>query len=301
MTSNGNGGPTSNTIAFRLRQANNTVCELNESLLDFSVNESTAAEPTVTAISPLHLHVDKTRTAERDYVQTISFCAGIEALNRRVESMSRKGFGIEAIAGHEGKFVTAFSRMKTAGDVTLINEDAAEPGISHSYRLSANTLQHVAHNGHSWMFTYLTEKQNAPQTIIKCQTLEALLAQIKVVWKRNYRISSLTYGAGHWVAVATQSFAPDEQSYFTAPDTDSLQDKTRTAWDEGRRIAAITYGAERWLVILNKSGETDSQKWVSRKTFVDLRAKIREEWLRGFQVTSLTHGADVWLAVLTRS
>lgn len=281
MASNGNGGSTSNTIAFRLRTVSN-VREFDKPVRD-------------------QLSVDDIALARNDHAQTISFCTSVEALNRRVESMQSKGFDIAAIAGHEGKFITAFTKVETAIEVALMNVETADPGISHSYRLSTSTLQHVAHNGQSWMFTYLAEKQTAPQTIIKCQTLEAMLAQIKAIWKRNYRVTSLTYGAGHWVAVATQSFDPDEQSYFTAPDTESLQEKTKKAWDEGRKIAAITYGADRWLVILNRESDNKSQKWLSRKTFVDLRAKIREEWTRGFQVTSLAHGADVWLAVLTRS
>ena len=257
-------------------------------------------EPAVTAISPVQLTVRESSSAVGDGVQTVSLCTSIEAMQRRVQSMSTKGFCIEAIAGHEGKFITAFTRAQASNNVALINVDSADPGISHSYRLSTSTLRHVAHNGRSWIFAYLAEKQNTPQTIIKCQTLEALLAQIKIIWKRNYRVTSLTFGAGHWIAVATQCFAPDEQSYFTAPDIDLLQEKTRTAWQEGRQITGITYGADRWLVILNKSDEAASQKWLSKRTFVDLKAKIREEWMRGFRVTTLTHGADVWLAVLTR-
>lgn len=281
MASNGNGGSTSNTIAFRLR----------------AVNDTRQFE------KPVHdqLSVQDIALAPGGCTQTMSFCTSIEALNRRVESMQSKGFEIAAIAGNEGKFITAFTKVETASDVSLLSIETADPGISHSYRLSTSTLQHVAHNGQSWMFTYLAEKLTAPQTIIKCQTLEAMLAQIKAIWKRNYRVTSLTFGAGHWVAVATQSFDPDEQSYFTASETDSLQEKTKKAWEEGRRITAITYGADRWLVILNRETGAGSQKWLSRKTFVDLRAKIREEWMRGFKVSSLAHGADVWLAVLTRN
>lgn len=276
MTTNGNhGGPTSNALTFQLRAVSNT-----------SHDEIT---------------VQDLMLAPSECAQTMSFATSVDALSRRIQSMHSKGFELTAISGHYGKFISAFTKVDTANNVSLIHINSSDPGISHNYRLSTSTLQHVAHNDQGWLFAYLTEKQTASQTVIKCQTLEALLAQIKSVWKRNYRITSLTFGAGYWVAVATQAFDPEEQSYFTAADTEALQEKTKKAWEEGRKIAAITYGADKWLVILNKDSSIESQKWVTRKTFIDLRAKVREEWLRGFQVTSLTHGAGVWLAVLTRS
>jgi hypothetical protein len=275
MASNGNHSGNTNTVAFRLRAVDNPSRDeiaLTDSML-----------------------------APSECAQTLSFATSIETIARRIDSMQNKGFDVTAIAGHDGKFITAFTKVENSLATSLVTVGDPDPGISHSYRLSTNTLQYVAHNGNDWLFAYLLEKQTASQTVIKCHTLEALLAQVKTIWKRNFRITSLTFGAGHWVAVATQAFNPDEQSYFTATDTAALQEKTKKAWEEGRRIAAITYGADKWLVILNKDSNIESQKWLTRRNFVDLRAKIREEWLRGFQVTSLAHGADVWLAVLTRN
>jgi len=233
--------------------------------------------------------------------QTMSLSTSVDALARRIKSMQSKGFEVTAIAGHDGKFVSAFTRTPDITGMTVIEIADADPGISHNYRLSTNTLHHVAHNGNSWMFAYLNEKLFSSQTVIKCQTIENLLAQIKATWKRNFRITSLTHGNGHWVAVGTQAFDPDEQSYFTATDAESLQEKTKKAWDEGRRIAAIAYGSDKWLVILNKTEEITAQKWLTRRSFVDLRQKIREEWLRGFQVTSVARGSDVWLVVLSKT
>lgn len=239
--------------------------------------------------------------APRDAAQTLSFCTSVDSLTRRISSMAEKNFELTAIAGHDGKLISAFSKTSRAEALSIIEETGDDPGISHAYRLSSNTLQHVAHNSVSWSFAYLPEKKNCSQSVIKCQTMENLLAQIKAGWKRGYRINSMVYGNGHWVAVATQSADPEEQSFFTATDAESLQEKTRQAWDEGRRIACITYGADKWLVVLNKTDSIPSQKWLTRKTFVDLRAKIRQEWLQGFQVTALARGPEVWLVVLSKT
>lgn len=215
--------------------------------------------------------------------------------------MMEKGYELTALAGHDGKLISAFTKAPKVDSVNVIGVDDADPGVSHSYRLSANTLQHVAHNGHSWLFGYLPEKKYLSQALMKSITMEALLAQIKANWKRGYRVTSLTQGAGHWVAVATQFANAEEQSYFTACDAEALLEKTRQAWDDGRKIACITYGGGKWLVILNKTDSIVSQKWLTRKSFVDLRTKIREEWTRGFQVTALARGEDVWLVVLSRA
>ncbi|MBX9671335.1 MAG: hypothetical protein K2X93_27350 [Candidatus Obscuribacterales bacterium] len=214
--------------------------------------------------------------------------------------MVEKGFALTAIAGEDGKLVSAFTKKSTARDLCIVDISEADPGASHSYRLSASTLQHVAHNGESWVFAYLPEKKYKSQTILKCHTLEAMLAQIKFHWKKGYRISSVAFGRGHWVSVATQYTNPGEQSFFTACDAEILQEKTKQAWDEGKRITGITYGDGKWLVILNQSATMYSQKWLTRKSFSDLRAKVREEWSQGFQITSLARGAGVWLVVFSK-
>jgi hypothetical protein len=238
--------------------------------------------------------------APRECAQTISFCTSLEALTRRINSMQEKGFELTAVTGHDGKLISAFTKSANADSLNIIGIDDADPGVSHAYRLSATTLQHVAHNSQTWMFGYLPDKKYLSQALMKSVTMEALLAQIKANWKRGYRVTSLTQGAGHWVAVATQIPNAVEQSYFTACDNEALQEKTRQAWDDGRKIACITYGAGKWLVILNKTETIAAQKWFTRKSFVDLRTKIREEWTHGFQVSELARGEDTWLAVLSR-
>ncbi|MDZ4834564.1 MAG: hypothetical protein SGJ27_12365 [Candidatus Melainabacteria bacterium] len=256
------------------------------------------------AIATTH-HSDSTfinelALAPRDCAQTVSFCTSVASISRRIAAMLEKGYELTAVAGHDGKLISAFTKATRPDSLNVLGINDADPGISHAYRLSANTLQHVAHNGHEWLFGYLPEKKYLSQALMKSITMEALLAQIKGNWKRGYRVTSLTQGAGHWIAVATQLPNAEEQSYFTACDAEALQEKTRQAWDDGRKITCITYGGGKWLVILNKTETIASQKWVTRKSFVDLRSKIREEWSRGFQVTSLARGEDVWLAVLSR-
>lgn len=239
--------------------------------------------------------------APRDCAQTVSFCTSVASIARRISSMHEKGYELTALAGHDGKLISAFTKVANVDMLNVIGVNDADPGASHAYRLSASSLQHVAHNGHTWLFGYLSEKKYLSQALMKSMTMEALLAQIKTNWKRGYRVTSLTQGAGHWVAVATQVTNAEEQSYFTACDAEALQEKTRQAWDDGRRIACIAYGGGKWLVILNKTDSIASQKWITKKSFVDLRTKIREEWSRGFQVSSLARGEDVWLVVLSRA
>lgn len=233
--------------------------------------------------------------------QTLSFCTDASQSINKISAMSDKGYTLAAVAGQEGKLIAAFTKSGDTSGLTVVDVAGADPGIDYAYRLSTSTLEHIAHDGENWLFAYAPEKRFRSQRVIKSDTLNGILALIKSSWKHNYRVTSLAYGNGYWLAVVTQRLNLDDQSYFTAGDTETLQEKTKQSWKEGRSITAITYGGGKWLVIMDKGTGFKAQKWFTRRSFTDLRAKLREEWVRGFRVTALAKGDTSWLAVISKT
>ncbi len=274
MVSNGHQGNRPPDTRSHLRLVSNSVCDRS---IDSDLNENFVES------------------------QTLSFSTDASQSINKISAMCDKGYTLAAVAGQDGKLITAFTKSSDTKGLTVIDVAGADPGIDYAYRLSNNTLEHIAHDGENWLFAYLPEKKFRSQRVIKSDTLNGILALIKSSWKHNYRVTSLAFGNGYWLAVVTQRANLDDQSYFTACDTETLQEKTKQSWKEGRSITAITYGDGKWLVIMDKGTGYKAQKWFTRRSFTDLRSKLREEWVRQFRVTALAKGESSWLAVVSKS
>lgn len=241
---------------------------------------------------------DPDTTSFLKHQQTFSIGAS-SSFSNKTTSMLNKGYDLTAMAAVGGKVVAAFTKDPSADDLTIVEMQNDDPGISHIYRLGQSTLHHIAHDGDRWLFAYRQGKQLGSQKIVRCASANEVLVEIKKHWPHQCWVTSIAYGNGCWIIVFSKTASVQQQSFFLARDNETLQARTRKAWKDGKKISAIAYGEEYWLVVMSKCSTCEAQKWFSNKSFSDLKRRIREEWMNGFRLTSVTYGTGVWLAVVT--
>jgi hypothetical protein len=207
--------------------------------------------------------------------QTFSIGAS-SSFSNKTTSMLHKGYDLTAMAAVGGKVVAAFTKDPSADELTIVEMQNDDPGISHTYRLGQSTLHHIAHDGNRWLFAYRQGKQLGSQKIVRCASANEVLIEIKKHWPHKYWVTSIAYGNGCWIIVFSKTTAVEQQSFFLARDNDTLQARTRKAWKDGKKISAIAYGEEHWLLVMSKCSTCEGQKWFSNKSFSDLKNEFEK-------------------------